>query len=110
MEKAFDFYCDEVLTGKTKVSLEYESSTVLAFNHTKPQYTKHIVIIPKKHIKSLTDIQPDDYPLLLEMITVAKNLIIKQELEKNGVRLITNMGKFQDSPHLHFHITSGDKL
>lgn len=43
-----DFYCDEVLTGKTKVEKILETENVLAFHHTKSSYKIHIVVIPKK--------------------------------------------------------------
>lgn len=106
----FDFYCEEVLTGNTPVKKIYESDRVLAFHHTKPMYKTHIVIIPKEHIHDLTHLKEDHGSLIQEIIKVAKKLSKKIDLEKSGVRLITNMGKFQDSPHLHFHLISGDLI
>ncbi|WP_311775118.1 HIT domain-containing protein [Alkalihalobacillus sp. TS-13] len=49
-----DFYCDEVLSGKTDVKKVYETENVLGYYHTRPAYQMHIVCIPKKHIPSLT--------------------------------------------------------
>lgn len=109
MSNASDFYCEQVLSKKTKVKIEYESETVLAFHHTKPSYKTHIVIIPKERIASLVDISDRHQPLIWEMITVAKELAQKLDLKQDGARLITNLGKFQDSPHLHFHLISGTK-
>jgi len=106
----FDFYCEEVLPGKTGVKKVYESEAVLAFYHTKPSYEKHIVIIPKEHIHDLTQTTDAHKDLLVEILDVAKKLASDYDFEKEGVRLITNMGVFQDSPHLHFHLVSGDKL
>lgn len=103
-----DFYCQEILSGKTQIKKEYESENVLAYHHTKPSYPVHIVIVPKKHIGSLQEIRDEDNEIILEIIQVARDLSKKLDLEQ-GIRLITNLGKFQDTPHLHFHLVSGDK-
>ncbi|MFV1916973.1 MAG: HIT domain-containing protein [Patescibacteria group bacterium] len=107
---SFDFYCEEVLTGNTLVKKVYESGVVLAFHHTKPMYKTHIVIIPKEHIHDLTHLKEKHGLLIQEIIKVARNLARKIDLEKNGVRFVTNLGKFQDSPHLHFHLITGDPI
>jgi histidine triad (HIT) family protein len=43
-----DFYCDEVLSGKTPVKKVMETDNVLAYYHTNPAYEVHIVAFPKK--------------------------------------------------------------
>lgn len=52
-----DFYCDEVLSGKTKVNKVLETENVLAYHHTRPFWPVHIVAIPKKHISSLITLE-----------------------------------------------------
>ncbi|MEO2214481.1 HIT domain-containing protein [Paenibacillus amylolyticus] len=47
-----DFYCDEVLSGKTQVKVVMETNNVMAYHHTRPYYKHHIVVIPKIHIQS----------------------------------------------------------
>lgn len=42
-----DFYCEEVLSGKTKVEKILETDNVLAYYHTRPFWETHIVVIPK---------------------------------------------------------------
>ena len=104
----FDFYCEEVLTGHTPVEKIYESENVLAFYHTKPSYERHIVIVPKQHIKDLTSIGEEDQDLILEIIFVASRLAANMDMSK-GIRFMTNMGTLQDTPHLHFHLVQGEK-
>lgn len=105
-----DFYCAEVLTGKTSVKKVYESDTVLAFHHTKPSYKFHVVIVPKKHIKDLLALTDADNDLVLEIIRVARDILAQnQEVLPLGVRLVTNQGKFADTSHLHFHLVVGEK-
>lgn len=45
-----DFYCKEALSGNTFVEIVAETDNILAFHHTKPHWSLHIIVIPKKHI------------------------------------------------------------
>lgn len=109
MTEKYDFYCEEAISGKTPIEKLYESENVLAFHHTKPSYKIHIVITAKKHITDLASFPDQDLPILNEMLRVARDL--SKSLDKDsGIRLITNLGKFQDTPHIHFHLVVGDKI
>lgn len=103
-----DFYCDEVLSGKTSVEKVYETANVLAFYHTRPFWETHIVVIPKTHVGSLLTI--DDSDLLLELLDVVKRVAADVVKLKGAARVLTNLGDYQDSKHLHFHIYSGDRV
>lgn len=105
-----DFYCDVALKGLVPLKKEYESENVLAFHHTRPFWPVHIVLVPKKHISSFTALEADDKPILLEILDVLKILATKVEREHGAARILTNLGRYQDSKHLHFHINSGDPL
>lgn len=106
--KTDDFYCDLVFSGKIKVKKVRETDRLLAFHHTRPSWSTHIVIVPKVHIAKLTDVE--DMSLMNEIFTVAKEIIKEKNLDKTNFRIITNGGSFQDSKHLHFHLVSGEKL
>ncbi len=105
-----DFYCDVALRGKVPLKKEYESEHVLAFHHTRPFWPVHIVVVLKKHIASFTVLMQEDTPILLELIEVLKILAAKVEKEHGAARILTNLGEYQDSRHLHFHISSGEPL
>ncbi|WP_088002643.1 HIT domain-containing protein [Gottfriedia solisilvae] len=105
-----DFYCEEVLSGKTKVNIVHETERVLAYHHTKPFYPIHIVVIPKKHISSLLTIEEEDQDLLLEMLSVIKIVADKVNSDAGACRVSTNLGNYQDSKHLHWHVASGNPL
>ncbi|MYU65505.1 HIT domain-containing protein, partial [Streptomyces sp. SID69] len=51
-----DFYCHQALTGAVPIERVAETDRVLAFHHTNPSYPVHIVVIPKEHVPSLTDL------------------------------------------------------
>lgn len=105
-----DFYCEEVLSGKTSVNKVLETEHVLAYYHTKPAYPVHIVAIPKRHISSFITLEESDTSLLLELLEVIKQVAAKVTEEHGASRIITNLGNYQDSKHLHFHIVSGKML
>jgi histidine triad (HIT) family protein len=104
-----DFYCDEVLSGHTAVEKVVETDNVLAYHHTWPYWPVHIVVIPKKHIASLLALDIED-GVLIEMIAVVKQVAAEVVAEHGGCRVVTNLGVYQESRHLHWHVCSGERL
>jgi histidine triad (HIT) family protein len=105
-----DFYCEEVLSGKTKVDVVCETDDVLAYHHTRPFWPTHIVVIPKRHVSSLLTLEESDVQLLLEMISIVRKVAEQVVAEHGGCRVLTNLGKYQDSKHLHWHVSAGEPL
>lgn len=104
-----DFYCDEVLSGRTPVRVVLETEHVLAYHHTRPYWPVHIVVIPRRHIDSL--IAPDaDSAILLELLDVIRQVAAQVVAEHGACRVVTNLGDYQESKHLHWHIGAGDSL
>ena len=102
---------EEALSGKTDINKLYESDTVLAFHHTNPSYEFHVVIVPKVHITDLLATTDKHNPMMIEIINVAKKIIKSEiDIENSGAKLVTNLGEFQDTPHLHFHLISGKQI
>jgi histidine triad (HIT) family protein len=105
-----DFYCEEVLSSKTQVNKVHETDNVLAYHHTRPFYPVHIVVIPKRHIPSLITLEDSDNDLLLEIFDVIKLVVANVTKEHGACRVLTNLGEYQDSKHLQFHIAFGKPL
>lgn len=105
-----DFYCDEVLSGRTPVEKVFETSGVLAFHHTRPFYPVHVVVIPKRHTGSLLTLAEGDDDLLLEMVRVIRRVAERVVEEHGACRVVTNLGEYQESKHLHWHVASGPPL
>lgn len=105
---ANDFYCDEVLSGKTPVEKVFETGNVLAFRHTRPFWETHIVVIPKTHVASLVTL--NDNELLTELMAVVKKIALRVVSERGAARVLTNLGEYQESKHLHFHVNSGKQI
>lgn len=108
MSHTEDFYCDEVLSGKTAVAKVLETERVLAYHHTRPFWPVHIVVIPKTHVGSLLTIEDDG--LLIELLDAVKSVAAGVVEEHGAARVLTNLGRYQDSKHLHFHVLSGEQL
>jgi histidine triad (HIT) family protein len=102
-----DFYCDEVFSGRTPVEKVFETDRVLAYHHTRPFWPVHIVVVPKEHVDSLLTVEDD---LLVELMDVAKKVSAQILDEHGAARVITNLGAYQDSKHLHFHVVSGSQF
>lgn len=83
-----------------------ETDTLLAFEHPKPSYPLHILIVPKKAIASMMAIAPADAVFLADVFQTVQSLVAEYQLEIRGYRLICNGGPNQDVPQLHFHLVS----
>lgn len=107
---ADDFYCDEVLSGRISVRIVVETTNVLAFHHTRPYWPVHIVVIPKRHVDSLLALDGADAELLDELFAVIRQVAAQVVRENGGCRVVTNLGTYQDSKHLHWHVGFGEPL
>ncbi len=105
-----DFYCDEVLSGRTSVRVVRETPDVLAYYHTRPHWPVHIVVIPRRHVPSLVDLGEADESLLHAVLEVVRGVAAEVTAEHGACRVLTNLGHYQDSKHLHFHVCHGEPL
>lgn len=99
-----DIYCDLIIPRTVAVNIMKETARVIAFHHTKPYWPVHIVVTPKHHVASLLTLDND---LAVELLAVIKEIATQVQNEHGAVRILTNLGAYQDSKHLHFHISSG---
>jgi len=99
----YDWYCDDVLTGKLDIEKVFEDEFVLAFNHPRPVAAFHVVVIPKHHIPSLRDPAALDGALLTSMMRAVQVAAALRELE-DGFYLRANAGGAGTTPHMHWHV------
>jgi len=85
----------------------YETPTLLAFHHPAATYPLHILLVPKKPLSGLAELDPvNDAPILVDLFATVQKLVLRFGLEQDGYRLIVNGGKYQEFPYLHFHLVS----
>ena len=81
-----------------------ETETLLAFYHPKPVYKFHVLLMPKKSVRSLQDFDSSDSAFLADLYSTVQSLV--DEFQLTAYRLIVNGGEYQDFPQLHFHLIS----
>ena len=104
-----DIYCEQIIPGKLKVDIVFETDHVMAFHHTKPYWERHIVIIPKTHIESLSD-YPNDTALNKAFFEAIQFVTKMLEDKYGGCRISSNVGNYQTSKHLHWYVHQGKRL
>ena len=102
-----DFYCDVALRRIADLEVVAETDLVLAYRHTRPYWPEHIVVVPKRHLESLITTTAADEPDLRELFAVVRQLAADVTLRTGAARVLTNLGDYQDSKHLHVHVSSG---
>ena len=101
----------KIIKGEIPSNKVYEDDEILAFKDINPMAPVHILVIPKKHIKSADEISEEDELLIGKIFTVIKRLAKENNLD-NGYRIVNNCGEDggQAVKHLHFHLLGGRKL
>lgn len=104
-----DIYCEQIIPGKLKVDIVFETELVMAFHHTKPYWERHIVIIPKQHIESLSE-YVNDVKLNKDFFDAIQFVSKQLEEQYGGCRISSNVGEYQTSKHLHWYVHQGKRL
>jgi histidine triad (HIT) family protein len=96
-------FCD-IVDGSAPANVEYEDERVVAFADIHSKVPVHILIVPKKHIASVFEMNENDKDLFGHMVWVAKNLAEQKNLE--GYKLLFNVGEKggQIVFHVHLHL------
>ena len=98
----------KIIAGDLPAEKVFENENLIAIKDINPVAPIHLLIMPKKEISCLQDVQPEDLPLIGEIIEVAQSLA-KEFGVADGYRLLTNNGASagQTVFHLHFHLIGG---
>ncbi|MFQ5823611.1 MAG: histidine triad nucleotide-binding protein [bacterium] len=99
----------EIIEGKRGGNIIYKDDTVIAFRDINPQAPVHILIVPKKHISTINDMQSEDESLVGKMFLAAKEIAAQEEIDQKGYRLVLNCNHEagQSVYHLHLHLLGG---
>lgn len=102
----------KIIKGEIPSEKVYEDEEILAFKDINPAAPVHILVIPKKHIDSIAQMEKEDEALVGRIYTVINKIAEEQGVKDDGFRVIVNCGKDggQEVMHLHFHLLAGTKL
>ena len=95
----------QIANNKTDTEIIYSDDKFSVFHDIKPKAPIHILIVPKKHIESLNQVEEKDKEILCDMMVLAKRMAEKLGV-KDGYRLQINTGKKsgQEIDHIHLHL------
>ncbi len=101
-------FCD-IVQGKKAAQFILAEERVVAFNDMHPGAPVHVLIVPRKHIRSINDLEEEDGPLLAEMIFTARGLAGELGVSSSGYKLLFNVerGGGQHIFHIHLHLLGG---
>lgn len=100
----------KIANKQTSSTLIFEDEDIIAFHDIAPVAPVHVLIVPKVHIKSITDVK--DLDIIKKIFQTAQKLAADLGVEKDGFRIVNNCGPNggQTVDHLHFHLIGGRKL
>lgn len=99
----------KIIRGEAPADFVYQGDSVVAFKDIKPHAPVHILIVPKKHIRSVNDLGEEDRPVISELIARAREIAKDQGIASSGYKLVFNVerGGGQFVFHLHLHLIGG---
>lgn len=102
----------KIVAGDIPAKIAYENDHVMAFHDINPQAPLHVLIIPKKHIATINDLEAEDAQVVGEMYLAAKYIAAEAGYADAGYRVAMNCGADagQTVFHIHLHLLAGRAL
>jgi histidine triad (HIT) family protein len=102
----------KIINKKISTEVVYEDKDILAFKDIHPLAPVHILILPKKHIVSISEIGDKDQALMGRIILTAKKIADSLDISKSGYKLLFRVGRHggQEVEHIHLHLIGGSPL
>ena len=102
----------KMVSGEIQPDVVHETDEVLAFRDINPQAPTHILIIPKRHISTINELEPGDATLIGNIYLAAKEIAAQEGIAESGYRTLFNCNKDggQDVYHIHLHLLGGRRM
>ena len=102
----------KISAGEIPCDKVYEDDDVLAFRDINPRAPVHVLIIPRKHIATLNDLEEADRPLAGRLMLASSQIAAQQGIDEDGYRLVVNCNENggQDVFHVHLHLLGGRRM
>ena len=99
----------KIIRGEKAADFVYTGEKVVAFHDIRPQAPVHILVVPRKHVRSINDTQEEDHALISALIYRAREIAKSKGIDRSGYRLVFNVerGGGQYIFHLHLHLIGG---
>ena len=101
-----------IVAGEIPSTVVLDNETVFAFRDIAPAAPVHVLIVPKRHIADVRDLQAEDGAVLIEIFQAANEIAASEGIAESGYRLLFNVGMDagQTVFHLHMHLVGGKPL
>ncbi|MBT8081728.1 MAG: histidine triad nucleotide-binding protein [Gammaproteobacteria bacterium] len=102
----------KILAGEIPADIIYESDTAVAFRDINPQAPTHVLVIPRRHIATINDIEPGDTAIVGSLYLAAQEIAAAEGIAEDGYRAVMNCneGAGQSVFHIHLHVLGGRPL
>lgn len=102
----------KIRDGEIPAETVYENDDILAFKDVNPHAPTHILIVPRKHISTINDLQDSDAAIMGKMMLAAQDIASAEGLAEAGYRLVinTNADAGQTVFHIHMHLMGGRNM
>jgi histidine triad (HIT) family protein len=102
----------KIINREIPGSIVYEDDRILAFNDVNPQAPTHVLIIPKRHVESLNELQAGDDQIVGEIVRRAAAIAKERGISAGGYRTVfnTNHAAGQTVFHIHLHLIGGRSM
>lgn len=102
----------KIAKGEIPAKLVYQDDQIVAFDDINPQAPHHKIIIPRQHIATINDLQPEHDKLVGQMMLVARHLADELNIAEDGYRVVMNCNSHggQSVYHIHLHLLGGRRL
>jgi histidine triad (HIT) family protein len=102
----------QIIDGHAQSQIVYQDDSVVGFKDIKPRAPLHVLLIPRKHIATLFELEDEDEELIGHIFTVSSRLAREHDVARNGFRVVVNCGADagQSVYHVHFHLLGGRRF
>jgi histidine triad (HIT) family protein len=102
----------KIAAGDVPAEILHSTDTTVAFRDMKPEAPTHVLLIPKEHVRDLTQVADEHAEVLVDLMTAAAHVADAEGLSERGWRVVANVGPDagQSVFHLHFHLLGGRRM
>ena len=102
----------KILSGEIPAEIVYESETAIAFRDINAKAPTHVLVIPRKHISTMNDIEVHDEAIIGSLYTAAREIAAREGIAEEGYRTVMNCNESagQSVFHIHLHVMGGRSM
>jgi histidine triad (HIT) family protein len=99
----------KIAAGEIKADVVHADDRVVAFRDLNPQAPTHVLVVPRKHVATINDLEEQDAKTAGRLFLVAKQVAKAEGVDRSGYRVVMNCGEGagQSVFHIHLHVLGG---